>query len=430
MPSATLSRPMKLETKEFRLPFLHAKAVDGEAGVVEAIVAVTGNTDDGGDVILPGAFKFKRHPKIVWSHDLRTLIGKVLEYAELTKDDPRLPADLKAKGLGGLWFKIQFDLEDPESFTAYRKVVFHEDLGWSIGYEVDPRGAKVLKDGRRALSIIYVWEASPASFGMNEEARTVSVKSLLTSTVEDLGLSPEKAKALQDLLTTIATPDEAKSYPALEGSFEETQDALRGAVQAYGVEVFGERGEDNDWWCNIEGTFEDRVVVTFRFYGSDQENVTYQFPYTEGDDGAIELGEPSEVEVTATVTPATGGSTTTETETTPAATEGEMAAEAAKVLASLEGLEVKKGAVLSEANASALTAALEAIQKVLKAATTKKDDPEETPAKRKVTPKGETKPPAKAEKPEAKKDGDLELETKDGDALTPADLLEMTLAVS
>lgn len=432
--TATLSRP-KLETKEFQP--LQVKAVEDEPGVVEALVAVIGNTDDGGDIILPGACQFKRHPKIVWSHDLRTLVGRVLAYEEWKAGDPRLPADLLAKGLGALWFKVQFDLEDPESFGAYRKVVFHEDLGWSIGYETDPKGFKVLKDGRRALSLIYVWEASPTTFGLNQEARTMTVKSVLASTIEEMGLTEEKAKALHDLMATLATPGEAKSYPALEGSFEETQDALRGALMAYGNEVYGERGEDNDWYPSIEGTFDDRVVVTFRFWGTgDREDVTYQFPYAE-EDGEIELGEPEEVEVTATVTPATGapaadgqGATTTEDSV------GQVSAEAKEALAaletSLEGLEVKKGAVLSEANASALSSALAAIQKVL-AAASKEETPakgETKPEKRKVAPKGEKPAPKKDPKKDEGKADDPDLEEK-SEALTAGDLLEMvSLATS
>lgn len=260
----------------------------------------------------------------------------------------------------------------------------------------------------------------------------MSVKSLIQTTVDDLGLSEEKAKAVHDLIATLTTPDEAKSYPALEGSYEETQESLRNAVQLYGVEVYGERGEDNDWWCSIEGTFEDRVVVTFRFYGGDgRENATLEFPYTEDENGAIELGEPTEVEVTATVTPATGTPAPASTETED---EGEMNAEAKAILESLEGLEIKKGAVLSEANATALTSALEAIQKVLAAAkreAAKEDEKGEKPEKRTVKPKGEKKPDPKAEgeKDPDKKDGDPDLETK-AETVTAGELLEMVALAS
>lgn len=301
--TATMTRPA-LEFKTFHA--IQTKAVDPEKGIVEALVAVTGNTDDGGDVILPGAFKFKRSPKIVWSHDLNLLVGKVLDYAELKPGDDRLPQDLQDKNLGALWFRIQFDLEDPESFKAYRKVVFHEDLGWSIGYETPAGGAKKLPDGRRALANIVVWEASPTTFGMNEEARTVSVKSLTEKTVDELGLSEEKAQAIRDLIETIATPepDGTKAWPPLAGSFEDLVERCLTAVEAYAVDQYGERSDQNWWYCMVEGTFDSDVVATIRLQG--EESVTLRFPYTEADDGSIELGDPEQVTVQTVVSSASG----------------------------------------------------------------------------------------------------------------------------
>lgn len=367
MPSATQTKPPTLDFKAF--DGLSAQVVEDEPGTVVALVAVTGNTDDGGDVIAPGAFNFKRAPKVVWSHDLKTLVGKVLEYEELLPGDSRLPADLLAKGLGALQFKILFDLEDPESFKAYRKVVFHEDLGWSIGYETPADGFKVLPDGRRVLSKIYVWEGSPTTFGMNLEARTMSAKSLIRSTLDRLDVDETKAKTIEALFESVAgDAGETKALPALTGSFEETQEAVRGAVRAWAVEVFGV-GPENDWWVSIEGTFDASVVATIRVYSGENQTTTYSFPYTIDDDGGVLLGEAQEVEVRATVAPA--GSASTSTASDPVTD----AAGLDEVKALLDDLDTKKGAVLSAANASKLQAAQEAISKVL-AAAAKEEDPE------------------------------------------------------
>lgn len=348
---------------------LAASVVEDEPGTVVALVAVTGNTDDGGDIIAPGAFNFKRKPKVVWSHDLKTLVGKVLEYEELAPGDPRLPADLVAKGLGALQFKVAFDLEDPESFKAYRKVVFHEDLGWSIGYETPMDGFKVLPDGRRLLTKIFVWEGSPTTFGMNLEARTMSAKSLIRSTLDRLDLDETKAKTIETLFESVAgEAGETKSLPALSGSFEETQEAVRGAVRAWANEVYGEVSSDNDWWVSVEGTFDSSVVATIRVYTGDKTTTTYSFAYTIDDDGGVLLGEAQEVDIRATVAPV--GNTTTETAS--ADLEGLSLKDAQEILASLD---TKKGAVLSAANASKLQAAQEAISKVL-AAAAKEDESE------------------------------------------------------
>lgn len=381
-----------LQFKEFHAILL-TKAEDLAAtpGVVEALVAVTGNTDDGGDVIQPGAFNFKRQPKIVWSHNLRELVGKVLAYEEWKPGDARLPADLAAKGFGALYFKAQFDLEDPESFKAYRKVVFHEDLGWSIGYEVDPKGFKMLADGRRSLTKVYVWEASPTTFGMNQEARTVSVKDLIqkTMTEADLGLTDEKATALQSaliqLLQSIAPEavEEEKAWAALAGSMEETQEHLRRAVEEWAVAVVGERDDNLDWYISIEGTFEDNVVATVRVYKGEAEGGTWRFPYTEADDGTVLLGEAEAVEVVADVAPATvqtpAASTTASADTT---TEGMSWEDAQTVMAEVD-VEVKAGRVLSAANAARLRQAQQTITEVL-AAAEKGDDETTTTAKKAV----------------------------------------------
>lgn len=360
----TMTAPA-LEFKAFDA--LTAAVVEDEPGTVVALVAVTGNTDDGGDIIAPGAFNFKRNPKVVWSHDLKTLVGKVLAYEELLPGDSRLPADLLAKGLGALQFKIAFDLEDPESFKAYRKVVFHEDLGWSIGYETPMDGFKNLPDGRRLLTKIFVWEGSPTSFGMNLEARTMSAKSIIRQTLDRLDLDETKAKTLETLFESVAgEAGETKALPALSGSFEETQEAVRGAVRAWANEVYGDVSPENDWWVSVEGTFDDSVVATVRVYSGDNQTATFQFPYTIDDDGGVLLGDAQEVDIRATVAPA--GATTPETAS--ASLEDMDFKEAQEILAALD---TKKGAVLSAANASKLQAAQEAISKVL-AAAAKEDD--------------------------------------------------------
>lgn len=371
--------------KEFQGHVLeHKAATPGvEDYVREVLVAVTGNTDDGGDVINPGAFNFKRNPKIVWSHDLKALVAKVLEYEEWTPGDVRLPADLIAKGLGALWFKIEFDPLDPESFKAFRKVVFHKDLGWSIGYEVDPKGFKMLPDGRRALTKIYVWEGSPTSFGMNQEARTLSVKSV----VDSLDLPEEKAKALLQLMGTLAGPSEAKSWPPLEDSYEDLISDVREAAQAWATAVYGAPADDNYWWLCVDGTFPDHVVISVT---DNTDTTSYQFPYTMTTDGEdVVLGDPTEVEVI------------TSAEVVPVETTPDVGAPDAGLLSALTAalnmgksldvafaevvdMEAKAGRVLSEANLSKLRSAMETIAGVLDAATKKGDY---TGPKRTVKPK-------------------------------------------
>lgn len=404
----------RLEHKEFQ-PLL-TKAVTDEPGVVEVLVAVTGNTDDGGDVIESGAVDYKRQPVVVWSHDVKSgPIAKVLEKEEWLPGDTRLPQDLLTGGFGAVWWKVQFDLEDPDSFRAYRKVVFHETLGWSIGYEVDPNGGfKMLPDGRRSLKHIYVWEGSPTTFGMNEEARTMAVKDrlqgVLTTALAELPISDERKTSLVDLVALLATPEgeegerQEKAWPPLAGSFEDLSRRIREVIQTWAVDQYGERTNENQWYCYIEGTFDDSVVATVDFWGGDRENVTLRFPYTEGTDGTIELGDPEEVEVQSVVTPP--GTSVADTGTEPTAeakakahkphayatADGEDSCSvcgqeedsslhaAEKAMSNLLAVqaeiaaEQKAGRVLSATNRDKLQAAVDALQTVLDAAEPTDDD--------------------------------------------------------
>lgn len=299
MPGTMTMDPTTLQFKELRS--LSSKVVSAEEGIVEALVAVTGNEDDGGDVILPKAFEFPegRKAKIVWSHDMQVLCGKVLEAEEYLPGDSRLPADLIAKGLGALWFKVQFDLEDPDGYKAFRKVKFHEDLGWSIGYQAPP-GTFKMKDGRRLCSKIIVWEASPVTFGMNREARSLTVKSAFERVA--MGLPEAKRKAIGDLIDALGStegdgPDEEKVWPPIPGSQEERTYLIGLAVQVWAEEEFGERSEDNHWWTYVEATFPDSAVVSVERPG---ERTFMEFP-VEGEGADLTLGAPSEVELVTTV---------------------------------------------------------------------------------------------------------------------------------
>ena len=87
--------------------------VDQAQGIVECFVAGIGNKDSVGDVLMPGAFKEslkRRKPRVVWGHTWNDPIGKVLEIYEVPPSDARLPMKMKAAGIGGLYARVQFNL--------------------------------------------------------------------------------------------------------------------------------------------------------------------------------------------------------------------------------------------------------------------------------------------------------------------------------
>lgn len=154
--------------------------VDTAEGVVEAFAAAIGNKDSVGDIIVPGAFAKslqRRKPRVVWGHDWNSPIGKVLEIEEVPPTDPRIPAKMKAMGVGGLYVKVQFNLGSQRGKEAFNDVLFYgTEQEWSIGYKTlrknyDPeRQANVLHE-------VELYEVSPVLHGANNLTSTLSIKS-------------------------------------------------------------------------------------------------------------------------------------------------------------------------------------------------------------------------------------------------------------
>lgn len=211
-------------------------------GTVEAIVSVTGNEDRGGDTIQPGAFegfiaKVKsgqaRFPALLWEHGvlhnlgLAALTGKVVDLEELRPGDPRLPAQLQAKGLGGLRIVGQYNLNTQPGREAYEHVKAGDVTEWSFMYEATDE--EHLRGGRRNLKVIDpVYECSNVIVGMNPETLTLATKSataLLEATeARAAGESPkaqkwaemrvEVADILEQVEGHLLDPANAKRQPA------------------------------------------------------------------------------------------------------------------------------------------------------------------------------------------------------------------------
>lgn len=147
-------------------------------GIHRAFVSVTAVEDRVKDIIEPGAYTKtikQRTPKGVWSHDWKLPIAKALEIEEMKPGDPRLPERVRLAGGGGVFVKMQFNLESERGRQAYEDVLFFgEDQEWSIGYTA----TKSWKDrqGRRHITELDWYEFSPVLFGAAPLAR--SVKSL------------------------------------------------------------------------------------------------------------------------------------------------------------------------------------------------------------------------------------------------------------
>jgi HK97 family phage prohead protease len=197
--------------------------IDEAQGIVECFVAGIGNKDSVGDIVVSGAFAkslMRRKPRVVWGHNWNDPIGKVLEIYEVPANDPRLPAKMKAAGIGGLYAKVQFNLNSEKGKEAFTNVAFFgEEQEWSIGYKTldaiydNSKQANILRE-------VELYELSPVLHGANQLTGTISVK----SEEKGHGMSPmgvimleEKPKQPQDpFLQGVAQPLEGDRLVALQ----------------------------------------------------------------------------------------------------------------------------------------------------------------------------------------------------------------------
>lgn len=168
---------------------IEIKEIDMKGRTIEAIVS-TSDLDDGGDIILPGAFartlrEDAKRVKMLWQHQGHKPIGKPLEMRELPQ--------------GGLFVKSYVSkIQQGEDFLtlAEEKIVDEFSIGYSVNESED--------DGAiRKISDLKLWEFSPVTWGMNPNTSLLSIKSIekvcpkeIERVLRDAGLSIKEAKSL------------------------------------------------------------------------------------------------------------------------------------------------------------------------------------------------------------------------------------------
>lgn len=164
--------------------------VDDVKGIVEAIVALTGNVDTGKDRIKSGAFvktiaERGRKIRVLDAHNtdsIMRVIGKPLAMREVGQSE--LPNELLRQfptAAGGLWTQTQYLLDTPEGKGAYIRIASGAVDEYSIGFDASDIEHKTeIVDGHqttvRNIGTIRLWEYSPVLWGMNEGTRTLSAK--------------------------------------------------------------------------------------------------------------------------------------------------------------------------------------------------------------------------------------------------------------
>lgn len=182
---------MEKITKSF--PALVCK-IDSELGIVEAIVAVTGNIDHGDDRIWPGAFtktltERGNKVRVLNQHNMDSVfsvVGKPLEIREIGSNE--LPNELKSKypdANGGLYTKTQYLIDTPEGLGVFNRIKSGAIDEYSIGFSI-PKGKQDFTtetiDGQvktiRNIREVILFEYSSVIFGMNDATTTVSAKNM------------------------------------------------------------------------------------------------------------------------------------------------------------------------------------------------------------------------------------------------------------
>lgn len=168
---------------------LKTLAVDAD-GTFEAVVAVFGNVDLGGDRIAPGAFtkSLARWDEsgdpipVIWSHqwdDPFNHIGEVTAARELYPGDDRLPEGIR--DLGGLWVRGRLDMEEPKARQAWKLLKKRRTREFSFAYDVMPDGERRASDGVNDLVELDLIEVGPTLKGMNPATQLLDVKSAIGS---------------------------------------------------------------------------------------------------------------------------------------------------------------------------------------------------------------------------------------------------------
>lgn len=191
---------MPAEHKLFNAPTI--KIIDGDKGIVEELVAVTGNIDHGKDRIMPGAFTKtikEGVPSLLVldqhnTDSIFSTLGVCIGLKEITRAE--LPADIQERfpdASGGLVATTQYMLETPEGAGAFARIKAGAIKQRSIGFDIQDMTFAIVKarktdtgfiadpDGGvdvrvREIRTIKLMEYSPVLWGMNEATATISAK--------------------------------------------------------------------------------------------------------------------------------------------------------------------------------------------------------------------------------------------------------------
>lgn len=203
-----IKKIVPFEVKEF--------SDEGEFFTFKGYASTFGNIDRGGDIIEKGAFldtieemkKNKDLLPVVWQHNHDSPIGIYTDFREDSK---------------GLW--VEGKLPRSDTFVAGR-VIPQMKIGsvrkLSIGFSLwGGEGAFEMSDGIRRIKKVDLWEVSPVTIAMNNDANITEVKSICVEDYKSMSerdiegaliagtkFSSESAKTIVSSIKAIRLRDE------------------------------------------------------------------------------------------------------------------------------------------------------------------------------------------------------------------------------
>ncbi len=190
--------------------------------VISGYGAVFGNMDNGGDVVVHGAFKeciaSGRKPKMLWQHDPSQPIGA---WDEVREDE------------NGLYMKGRISKKASKGAEIAELVKMGAIEGLSIGYRTQDYEMDV-DAGVRKLTKLDLWETSVVTFPMNELANIYHMKS--ADEMTDTEIKRHIERALKSIKIS-GTEAKAMVSAAMKGRADVLREAGVAAPEADQREV-------------------------------------------------------------------------------------------------------------------------------------------------------------------------------------------------
>jgi HK97 family phage prohead protease len=171
---------------------------------------------------------------------------------------------------------------------------------------IDPNLADLLYGAKEQHNggIDGMREHMVAEHGMSQEAADGMSMDELKAAHADIKHEGDEEKSRDALPLLAKMREHALKYygEGLAGSWEETEQDVGVAVQAWADKKYGTDAEGDTPWAMVVGTFSDHVV--FGVGGYDMEYEYWSATYTRDADGTVTLGTPTAMAVELTAVPA------------------------------------------------------------------------------------------------------------------------------